>query len=93
MLEKLKGYWQAFLAVALAVVSLAFLYERSKLKAADAIADNKEDLDKINVLEKKISANDGKLEAEESKREDIKKETEDAKRDDSSDAADFLNKR
>lgn len=93
MLDKLKGYWQAFLAVALAVMSAAFLYERSKRKTADAIADNKEDLDKINELEKQISSNDGKLDSEEAKREEIRKETEDAKRDDSGDAADFLRRR
>lgn len=93
MLEKLKGYWQAFLAVALAVVSLAFLYERSKLKTADALADNEEDLKKINAIEKQISSNDGKLDAEQAKREEIQKEIDAAKSDPSIDSTDFLNKR
>lgn len=93
MLEKLKGYWQAFIAVAFAVLSLAFLYERSKLKTADALADNQEDLKKINDIEKQISSNDGKLDSEQSKREEIQKEADAAKSDGSTDATDFLNKR
>jgi len=93
MLEKLKGYWQALLAVALAVMTALFLYEKSKRESAEAIADNKEDLDKLAELDRVKAANSGKLDAEESKREDIKKETNDAKADDSDDASDFLDKR
>ncbi len=93
MLEKLKSYWQMIMGGLVALLSLAFLYERSKRKAADAIADNKEDLDKINELNKQISSNDGKLEAEESKRKELEKEAADAKSDNSTDASEFLKKR
>lgn len=68
----------------------AFLYEREKRAESDALADNKEDLDKLNEMNKRISANDGKLETEEAKREEIKKEAENAKSDNSTD---FLKKR
>lgn len=93
MLEKLKGYWQAFLAVALAVVTALFLIERQKRKESDAIADNKEDLDKLAALDREKAANSGKLDSEEIKREEIKKDTNDAKADDSTDPAEFFRKR
>lgn len=92
MLTKIKEYWQSFTAVLLIIMTGAFLYERSRRKSADAIADNKEDLDKINELNKQISSNDGQLQAEEAKREQIKKEEQDAKSS-NTDATDFLNKR
>jgi hypothetical protein len=93
MLEKLKNNFQALLAILLFIMSGAFIYERSRRKTTDAIADNKEDLDKINEMNKQISSNSGQIEAEEAKRADIKKEMNDAKSDDNSDATDFLKRR
>lgn len=92
MFNKIKQYWEYAITLALFILSGAFLYERSRRKSAEAIADNKEDLDKINELNKQISSNDGKLEAEEEKRKQIEKEAEDAKSKDD-DVSEFLNKR
>lgn len=93
MLQKIKDKLESIFVIGLFIVSGAFLYERSRRKSAEAIADNKEDLDKINELNKQISSNDGKLEAEEQKRNEIKKEAEDAKSDDSTDPTEFLKRR
>ena len=92
MLEKIKQYGSAIGGFLLLILTGAFLYERSRADSAEAVADNKEVLDKINDLERQKAANDGKLEAEESKREDIKKEVEDAKANPPSDVAADLNK-
>lgn len=81
------------LAGLLLIVTGAFLFERSRRKANEAIADNKEMFDKLNEGDKKKSANDGKLEAEEAKREELRKEAEDAKSDDSVDPAEFFKRR
>lgn len=81
------------LAVLLAIATGAFLYERSRRKTNEAIADNKDVLDKINEGDKQIAANDGQLESERIKRDEIQKEADDAKRDDSTDVAEFLRKR
>lgn len=92
-MEWLKQKWQALLGGLVAVLSLAFLYERSRRKSNEAIADNFEDLNKLNELNKQISENDGKIAAEEEKREDIRKEAERDKADDSSDATEFFKRR
>lgn len=93
MLEKIKSYWQTILGALLLIMTGAFLYEKSKRESAEAIADNKEDLDKINEIQKQISSNDGKLEAEEAKRAEIRKEAEDAKSNNDDDASSFLKRR
>lgn len=93
MLAKLKEYWQVASAVLLAIMTGAFLYERSRRKTADAVADNKEVIDKLHEGDKEIAKHDGQLAAEEEKRKDIKKEETDAKKDDSTDASKFLGKR
>lgn len=93
MLEKIKSKLEAIFVIGLFIVSGAFLYERSRRKSAEAIADNKEDLDKINELNKQISSNDGKLKSEEDKRNEIKKEAEDAKSNNSNDPSEFLKRR
>lgn len=93
MFEKIKNNIQLIIGGLVAILSLAFLFERQKRKEAEAVADNKEVLDELNKGDQQKAANDGKLEAEEAKREEIRKEAEDAKSDDSSDAADFLRKR
>lgn len=93
MWDKIKTNLQLVFGFVLLVVSGAFFYERQKRKEADAIADNKEVLDKVNDINRQVEANKGKLESEESKRADIKKEADNAKRDDSDDPSDFLNKR
>jgi hypothetical protein len=93
MLNKIKEYWQLALGLLLAVVSGAYLIERSKRKSAEAVADNKEMLDNLNVGNKELAKNDGKLQSEEEKREEIRKDTNAAKQDDSGDASDFLSKR
>lgn len=81
------------LAGLLLIVTGAFLFERSRRKSNEVIADNKEMLDKLNESDKKKSANDGKLEAEEAKREELRKEAENAKSDDSVDLAEFFKRR
>jgi hypothetical protein len=88
-MDKLK---QALLFI-LAIVSGAFLYERSRRKSAEAIADNKEVLDEFNKGNTQKAANDGKLESEEAKREEIKKQADTDKSDDSTDPAEFFRKR
>jgi uncharacterized protein (DUF3084 family) len=93
MLEKIKSNIQLIIGGLVAILSLAFLFERQKRKEAEAIADNKEVLDELNKGDKQKASNDGQLQAEEVKREEIRKEAEDAKADDSSDATDFLRKR
>lgn len=77
----------------LVILTGAFLFERSRRKSAEAIADNKEMLDKLNEGNKEIAKNNGQLEAEEEKRNEIRKEADDRKSDDSSDVADFFRKR
>ena len=77
------------LGVLLLIMTGAFLFERSKRKSAEAIADNKETLDKLNDLNKEIKKNEAALEAEEEKRNEIKKEVEDEKADSTGSAADF----
>lgn len=81
------------LAALLLIVTGAFLFERSRRQSAEAVADNKDVLDKLNEGNKEIAKNDGQIEAEKEKQDDIRKEANDAKSDDSSDVADFLNKR
>lgn len=81
------------LGVFLLILTGAFLFERSRRKSAEAIADNKEMLDKLNEGNKEMAKNNGQLEAEEEKRNEIRKEADDRKSDDSSDVADFLRKR
>lgn len=93
MFEKIKSSWQTIVGVLLFIMTGAFLYEKSKRESAEAIADNKETLDKVNEIHKEIASNDGKLESEEAKRADIKKETEKEKADDSDDASKFLGNR
>lgn len=93
MLEKIKSKLDEIILIILFIVSGAFLYERSRRKSAEAIADNKEDLDKINDLNKQISSNDGKLLSEEDKRNELKKEAEDAKSNNSDDPSEFLKRR
>ena len=94
MLAKLKANIEVVVGFVLMIVTGAFLYERSRRKSAEAVADNKEVLDKINEGDKDISKNTGLLEAEEVKREEIKKEAENAKNDGSNDdIAEFLKRR
>jgi len=70
------------------------LYERSRRKSAEAIADNKEVLDKINEGDKQKASNDGQLDSEELKREEIKKDAEDEKKSNNDDdAAEFFKRR
>lgn len=93
MLDKFKQYWETIVTVLLFIMTGAFLYEKSRRGSAEAIADNKEVLDKLAEGDKQKASNDGKLEAEESKREEIRKESEDAKHDDSDDPSTFLKQR
>lgn len=92
-MDKLKENLKLIFGLILAIVTGAFLVERSRRKSAEAVADNKEMLDELNKGDAKIAKNDGQLAAEEEKRNDIKKETDAAKRDDSSDPADYFNRR
>ena len=83
-----------FLAALLFIITGAFIFERSRRKSAEAIADNKEMLDKINEGDKQKAANDGQLQSEELKREELRKEAQDEKdSNDNDDAADFFRKR
>jgi hypothetical protein len=81
------------LALLVVILTGAFLFERSRRKSNEAIADNKEMLDKLNELNKEKAKNDGQLASEEEKRNEIRKEADDRKSDDSSDVADFLKRR
>jgi len=92
-MEKLKENLQLIFGFVLAILTGAFLYERSRRKSAEAVADNKEVLDKINEGDAKKAQNDGQIASEEQKREDIKHDTEDRKHDDSDDPTDFFNRR
>lgn len=93
-METLKNNLKLIFGVIMMFITGAFLYERSRRKSAEAIADNKDVLDKINESDKVITKNNGLLEAEEQKREDIKKEATDAKNDsDGADDAEFFRKR
>lgn len=92
-MDKLKENFKLIVGFVLALVTGAFLYERSRRKSAEAIADNKEVLDKLNEGDAEKAKNDGQLASEEEKREDIKRETEDRKSDDSDDPTDFFNRR
>lgn len=80
------------LAALLFIVTGAFLFERSRAKSAEAVADNKEVLDKINEGDKVLAKNDGLKDSEEQKRQEIAKESEDAKKSTDGDA-DFFNSR
>lgn len=83
-----------FLAALLFILTGAFLYERSRRKSAEAIADNKDMLDKLNVGDKEKAANDGQLQSEEQKRQEIRKEADETKENNNDDdAAEFLRKR
>lgn len=93
MLDKIKQYWQQGLEVLVGILAIAFLFERSKAKSAEAVADNEEVIKKLNEGNKQLSANEGKLESEEAKRSDIQKEVEKQKQDDSQDPTEFLKKR
>lgn len=92
-MEKLKQYAGLAVGLVMAILTGAFLFERSRRKSAEAVADNKEVLDKINEGDKQITRNDGNLQAEEDKRAEIQKEVENDKRDDSDDPANFLKRR
>lgn len=81
------------LAFLLVIVTGAFLFERSRRKSNEAIADNHEMLEELNKGNKQKAQNDGQLASEEEKRNEIRKEADDRKSDDSSDVADFLRKR
>lgn len=86
--------FKKLLAALLFIVTGAFLFERSRRKSAEAIADNKEMLDKLNEGDKQKAANDGKLESEEAKRDEIRKEADESKKsNDNDDAADFFKRR
>ncbi len=75
MFSKFKGYIVALIAI----LAGLFVYERSRRKSAEAIADNQEVLDELNNLDKQKVTNDGKLQSEEDKRAELKKEEEDDK--------------
>lgn len=92
-MEKLKQYGGLIIGLVMAILTGAFLFERSRRKSAEAVADNKEILDKINEGDKQITRNDGNLQAEEDKRAEIQKEVNRDKADDSGDPADFFKKR
>jgi hypothetical protein len=81
------------LAALLLIVTGAFLFERSRRKTNEAIADNHEMLDKLNEGNKQKAQNDGQLASEEEKRNEIRKDADHSKSDDSSDVADFLKRR
>ena len=92
-MEKLKKYGSLIIGLLMAILTGAFLFERSRRKSAEAVADNKEVLDKINEGDKQITRNDGNLQAEEDKRAQIQKEVQDDKADDTESPSDYFNKR
>jgi hypothetical protein len=93
MFEKIKSNIQLIIGGLVAILSLAFLFERQKRKEAEAIADNKEVLDELNKGDKQKASNDGQLQAEEVKREEIRKDANKRKMDNSEDTTEFLKKR
>jgi len=92
-MEKLKQYFGIVIGLVIAVLTGAFLYERSRRKSAEAIADNKEMLDEINKGDQKLAKNEGQLESEEEKRNEIAKQANDRKSDVDESLSDFLKKR
>ena len=90
MLDKLKQYLTYILEGLVAILTLVFLFEKSKADSAEAIVDNKEILDKVNKDNQQIAVNNGQLQSEEKNRKEIKKAAEDAKSDD---PTSILNKR
>lgn len=92
-MEQIKKYYGIVVGLVLAILTGAFLYERSRRKSAEAIADNKEMLDEINKGDQQLSKNNGSLQSEEEKRNEIAKQADDRKSDTSESLADFLKKR
>lgn len=70
----------------------AYLFQRSKLKSAEALNDNNEALKEVQKINGEVEKNKGLLGAEEEKRKEIAKETEDEKTNTNADAG-FFNSR
>lgn len=79
MLENIKNKALAILGGLVAILAFLFMIEKNKRKSAEAVADNKEMLDKLNEIDVKKAKTDGQIESEEAKREEIKKETDEKK--------------
>lgn len=92
-METIKKYFGIIVGLVLAALTGAFLYERSRRKSAEAIADNQDVIDKLNKGDKVITKNEGLLESEEVKRNEIAKDADDRKSDTSESLVDFLKKR
>lgn len=92
-MENIKKYFGIIVGLVVAILTGAFLYERSRRKSAEAIADNQDMIDELNKGNKVLTKNEGLLEAEEVKRNEIAKEADDRKSDTSESLADFLKKR
>ena len=92
-METIKKYFGIIVGLVLAILTGAFLYERSRRKSAEAIADNQDMIDELNKGDKVITKNEGLLEAEEVKRNEIAKDADDRKSDTSESLADFLKTR
>lgn len=89
-LEKIKANWTYILEGLIGILTLAFLFERSKKESAEAIAGNQKVVAKVQEIQGQITENQALIDAEEVKRKKLEKEKEDAK---SSDSTDFLSKR
>ncbi len=92
-METIRKYFKLIVGGLLVILTGAFLFERSRRKSAEAVADNKEMLDEINKGDQNISKNNGLLEAEEVKRKEAEENAEDRKNDGSDANADWFKKR
>lgn len=92
MLNKIKQYWTYLLEGLVALLTLAFLFEKAKRNTAEAQVAEEETQKQVQEVQKKVDVNDAELKAEEEKRKEIEQEGKDAKSS-SSDSTDFLNKR
>jgi hypothetical protein len=92
LLAKIKAYWDYILAGLVAILTLAFLFEKSKKDVAEGQVAEQKTQEQVAALQSKVDVNQGQITAEEEKRAEIKKEA-DATKSDNTDATDFLNKR
>jgi len=79
MWENIKNKTLQILGGLVAILAFLFMIERGKRKSAEAIADNKEMLDKLNEIDAKKAKVDGQIQSEEEKRKEIQKETDNEK--------------
>jgi len=91
MLNKLKQFG----AVLTAILGALFLWERSRRKALEAVAENEENLKEVREKDAEIEKNKALIEAKEEQIKEVKKDLEDEKTKNNTkeELADFFNNR